>query len=215
MSDAKTDNYGWESAEAMCSAAYLHDPIRRLVREAGARDVIDAGCGNGALCADLAKDGCNILGVDGDEQGIAIARAQYPAIPFRVQMFGDSADFTDVTQDGKFDYLVSTEVVEHLYAPHELAAFCFRVLRPGGQLAMSTPYHGYLKNLALSATNAWDKHHTVDWHGGHIKFWSRKTLTKLLTDAGFVVTGFVGAGRLPYLWKSMILTARKPEGSAP
>lgn len=101
-------------------------------------------------------------------------------------------------------------MVEHLYAPHELGSFCFRALKPGGTLLISTPYHGYLKNLALALLNKWDHHHTVDWHGGHIKFWSRRTLTQMLEGAGFTVTGFVGVGRIPLLWKSMILVARKP-----
>ena len=53
--------------------------------------------------------------------------------------------------------------------------------------------------------NKWDDHHTVLWDDGHIKFWSKKTLTKLLEEFGFTVTNFKGAGRLPYLWKSMVI----------
>jgi len=30
-----------------------------------------------------------------------------------------------------------------------------------------------------------------------------------LNKEGFDIVGFVGAGRVPYLWKSMILVARK------
>ena len=61
----------------------------------------------------------------------------------------------------------------------------------------------------------WDHHHTANWHGGHIEFWSRKTLTKLLEDVGFEVTGFKGGGRLSLLWKSMILVARRPHEPPP
>ena len=74
---------------------------------------------------------------------------------------------------------------------------------------MTTPYHGYLKNLALSIFGMWDYHHTALWHGGHIKFWSRATLTKLLNENGFDVIEFHGVGRVAYLWKSMLLVARK------
>ena len=52
-----------------------------------------------------------------------------------------------------------------------------------------------------------DHHYTALWDGGHIKFWSRETLTKLLEEFGFRVTDFRGAGRLPYLWKSMLVRA--------
>jgi 2-polyprenyl-6-hydroxyphenyl methylase/3-demethylubiquinone-9 3-methyltransferase len=83
------------------------------------------------------------------------------------------------------------------------------VLKPGGLLIISTPYHGYLKNLALSIFGKWDDHHTALWDGGHIKFWSRSTLTQLLEAGGFDVIDFRGVGRLPWLWKSMVLIARK------
>ena len=45
--------------------------------------------------------------------------------------------------------------------------------------------------------------------GGHIKFWSRAPLQSLLEKFGFREVEFIGAGRLPYLWKSMIVTAEK------
>ena len=77
---------------------------------------------------------------------------------------------------------------------------------------VSTPYHGYWKNLLLSVAGKWDSHHTALWDGGHIKFWSRSTLTKLLEANGFDVVDFKGAGRIYGLWKSMVLTARLREG---
>ena len=209
MAGAITEDYGWE-ASAPQSSGYINPAICKLARAAGARHILDVGCGNGELASELARSGFSVLGVDGDAGGIAHARLKYPQIPFEVRYFEDSPPLNPAAADGLFDFIASTEVVEHLYAPHELARFCFDALRPGGQLAISTPYHGYLKNLVLSVTDKWDHHHTVNWHGGHIKFWSAKTLGKLLTDAGFELTGFVGVGRLPYLWKSMILTARKP-----
>jgi len=66
-----------------------------------------------------------------------------------------------------------------------------------------------LKNLALAATGKLDGHFTVLWDGGHIKFFSRRTLTTLLEQEGFHVVEFRGAGRWPYLWKSMVLAARR------
>jgi hypothetical protein len=85
--------------------------------------------------------------------------------------------------------------------------FANKYLMGGGAIIISTPYHGYLKNLALSVFNHWDKHHTPLWDGGHIKFWSKRTLTVLLEEQGFKVEKIIGVGRLPYLWKSMVLMA--------
>lgn len=200
---SKTEDYGWTD-EVPESSNYINRAIVEIARRAKARTVLDAGCGNGALAADLARVGFEVVGVDGDEGGIDVARAKYPELRFEVGMFEDAPP-------GQFDFVASTEVVEHLYAPQHLARYCFDALKPGGMLAMSTPYHGYLKNLALAGANKWDFHHSPNWHGGHVKFWSRATLTTLLENAGFEVTGFTGVGRLPYLWKSMILIAKRPQ----
>ena len=49
------------------------------------------------------------------------------------------------------------------------------------------------------------------WDGGHIKFWSCTTVSQLLNESGFRIVRFIGAGRLPFLWKSMIVVAQKLE----
>jgi 2-polyprenyl-6-hydroxyphenyl methylase/3-demethylubiquinone-9 3-methyltransferase len=108
-----------------------------------------------------------------------------------------------------FDAVVSLEVVEHVYDPLAWARSCHAALRHGGLLVCSTPYHGYVKNLAIALSGGFDKHWNPLFTGGHIKFWSRQTLVHLLERADLVPEKFVGAGRLPYLWKSMVITSRR------
>ncbi|MFH5805521.1 class I SAM-dependent methyltransferase [Alienimonas sp. DA493] len=197
--------YGFSNADAAHTQEYLWDPVRTLIPWGAS--VLDAGCGNGAFAGTLAAAGRDVVGVDLSESGIAAARQAHPGTRFEVASVTDDL----VGRLGRrFDVVTSLEVVEHLYDPRAYAAALFDVLRPGGGVVLTTPYHGYLKNLALAAAGKLDAHFTVLWDGGHIKFWSRRTLTTLLTDAGFEDIQFRGAGRLPYLWKSMILSARKP-----
>ena len=80
----------------------------------------------------------------------------------------------------------------------------------GGVAIVSTPYHGYLKNLALALMGKMDAHFTVLWDHGHIKFWSIPTLTTLLTEVGFCNIRFHRVGRIPTFAKSMIAVANKP-----
>jgi 2-polyprenyl-3-methyl-5-hydroxy-6-metoxy-1,4-benzoquinol methylase len=115
--------------------------------------------------------------------------------------------------NASFDVAIATEVIEHLVRPRNLPRFAKQPLRPGGHLIISTPYHGYLKNLILTLANRWDAHLNPFWDGGHIKFWSRKTLSQLLNETGFKVIRFIGTGRLPFLWKSIIVLAQKLEVS--
>jgi 2-polyprenyl-3-methyl-5-hydroxy-6-metoxy-1,4-benzoquinol methylase len=198
--------YHHATAEPPHTDGYVTPAILASCRKIGARRILDLGCGNGALCARLSAAGFEVVGCDPSDEGIALARQAHPHIMFHLL---GAYDEPAILNDAHFDAVVSTEVIEHLFLPRLLPRFAVRVLRPGGHLILSTPYHGYLKNLALSVTGQWDRHLSPLWDGGHIKFWSRRTLTQLLVDEGFVVSELVGTGRVPYLWKSMVVTCRK------
>jgi len=203
------ENYGWQNADAPCSCSFVAPQIIRLLKRLEVMSVVDVGCGNGALCGILQKSGFRVIGVEYDKKGCELAREANPDVPFyNLGVYDSPTPITDA-EGGYFDCVVSTEVVEHLYSPQCLPVFAGQLLIPGGYLIISTPFHGYLKNLAVSLLNHWDSHHTALWEGGHIKFWSRKTLTALLKQSGFRVVGFYGVGRIPFLWKSMILVAQK------
>lgn len=208
MSDNNVMNYGWSSAAPPHSSGYIAPSIIRKLRELGTARVLDLGAGNGGICGDLSAAGFDVVGVEHDAQGVEIARASHPSIPFHRHSIEDDPDVL-LRGERPFDAVISTEVIEHLYSPHKLPAFAHRVLRDGGHLIVTTPYHGYLKNLALALTDHWDRHHTALWHGGHIKFFSRDTLGSLLQEQGFDVVDFSGLGRVRWLWKSMLLVARK------
>lgn len=170
--------------------------------------VLDVGCGNGFVAGRFLERGCQVVGIDLSQEGIAIARKTYPGARFEM-LAADDNILTDLGEEA-FDIIISTEVVEHLYSPRPYAAGCFGALRPGGRFICSTPYHGYLKNLALSIVNKWDRHLDPLWDGGHIKFWSPNSLYRLLNEAGFEDLQFAGVGRVPYLWMSMVVSGRRP-----
>lgn len=208
MADASTvPDYGWGS-EQPCTDGYLLQPLKQLFSDSSHQRVLDLGCGNGALAEQLHRWGYSVVGVDPSPSGIDAARQRCPELTFHQA----TATPAEIEAQGlaSFDVVVSTEVVEHCYAPRLWAAAAYTALRPGGLLIASTPYHGYLKNLGLAASGKLDGHFTALWDGGHIKFWSRRTLSALLQEAGFEVVAFRGAGRLPWLWKSMLIAARKP-----
>ena len=100
-------------------------------------------------------------------------------------------------------------MVEHLYDPRAFARNLFNLVEFSGTAIVSTPYHGYWKNLAMALTGRMDQHFTALWDHGHIKFWSMATLRQLLQEAGFRSITFRRVGRVPALAKSMIAIATK------
>jgi 2-polyprenyl-6-hydroxyphenyl methylase/3-demethylubiquinone-9 3-methyltransferase len=202
-------DYGFDSDVASHMHRYFLPPILALSGSlaSGAR-VLDVGCGNGSTAGCFLAKGCEVVGIDLSETGIAVARQAYPTGRFEVAP-ADEFILQNLRCE-PFDLVISTEVVEHLYAPRSYASGCFQALRPGGRFICSTPYHGYFKNLALAVLNKWDAHANPLWDGGHIKLWSPKTLSALLTEAGFVNLQFRGVGRVPGLWMTMVMSADKP-----
>lgn len=199
-------DYTFSSADAAHTNAYLSPVILALCKAYNVSRILDLGCGNGALAGDLVTAGFTVVGCDPSESGIHHARQAVPQARFyQVGVYDDPGAIAETG----FDMVVSTEVVEHLFYPRYLPRFAVAKLKPGGILVLSTPYHGYIKNLVLSLLNKWDGHHTALWDGGHVKFWSSKTLTQLIAGEGFRFEKFIGCGRLPYLWKSMVIVGRK------
>jgi len=203
---ADYQDYGFHSDGPTHNFSYQMDDLIGLIDKDKNQHILDLGCGNGYLVNHLIKLGFNAYGTDASEKGIAIAQKTNPDRFFVQDLSSDA--LPPELQAIPFDTIITTEVIEHLYNPQAFTDFCKQQLKPGGELIVTTPYHGYLKNLTLSIFNKWDSHMDPLWLGGHIKLWSRKTLTKVLTNSGFAVTQFKGCGRFPYFWKSMIIKAR-------
>ncbi|MBU1109735.1 MAG: class I SAM-dependent methyltransferase [Candidatus Riflebacteria bacterium] len=196
--------YGWKNADPTCAHDYLWSSILKLLPGSKLR-VVDLGCGNGFLASALANLGHSVVGFDISEDGILIAKEKYPNVKF----FAKSV-YDDLTELGSnFDLAISSEVIEHLYDPHALARQAFNLLRPGGSFIVTTPYHGYFKNLVLSLFDKWDDHHTSLSLGWHIKFFSTRTLSRLLRESGFCNLVFCNSGRFPGFWKSTVCRSEK------
>lgn len=202
--------FEWHSERAANGAAgeKLNEVFVSLVQKlGGVRSICDLGCGNGHIAGSLTALGYEVTGIDASRSGIRIARRAYPSVKFIEAMIDGGLDQLNLT---KFDLVISSDVIEHLYRPSDLVAAAFSLVKPGGHVLLGTPYHGYLKNLALALSGRMDSHFSVLHDGGHIKFFSVKTLSRLMTAHSFRDLSFTFYGRAPWLWKNMICHARKP-----
>lgn len=208
MTENNISGYVWENAELNCSHEYLLPELKRILTTQDnlkPRRLFELGCGNGSVANELVRLGWSVTGVDPSEQGISQAKLRYPNITLNLGSAYDNL----VQEYGQFPVVVSLEVVEHVYAPRKYAATLFDLVEQGGVAIVSTPFHGYWKNLVLALFGKMDNHFTALWDHGHIKFWSERTLQILLEEAGFKEITFKRVGRIHPLAKSMIAIARK------
>jgi 2-polyprenyl-6-hydroxyphenyl methylase/3-demethylubiquinone-9 3-methyltransferase len=153
----------------------------------------------------LSGEGFDAVGVDISESGIAIAKQTYSSIGFSTD-----ASEENLAKLGPFHLVLCLEVIAHCYDPLAELEKLWESLRPGGALILSTPYHGYLKNLSLAVTGRTDKHFSALWPGRCMVFFSIKTITELLRSVGFQKIQIVRVGRIPSFAKSMVVSALKP-----
>jgi len=99
----------------------------------------------------LSELGFDMTGVDLSESGIALGRQSFPHLKLHVgNVYDDLADTY-----GQFPLVVSLEVIEHCCDPRRFAKTFYNLITPGGVGVLSTPYHGYLRNLALAVLGKW------------------------------------------------------------
>jgi 2-polyprenyl-3-methyl-5-hydroxy-6-metoxy-1,4-benzoquinol methylase len=200
--------YEYSSETVNCSHDYLLPTLERELESLRLQEkrAFDLGCGNGAVSHWLATRGFRVAGVDPSTQGLEHAKRAYPDLDLRI---GSAYEPLHETF-GTFPLVVSLEVVEHLYSPRQFATCVRNLLQPSGYAIISTPYHGYLKNLVMAIAGKLDSHFTALWDHGHIKFWSPRTLRQLFEEAGLRFCRLHRVGRIPPLAKSMVMVVQRP-----
>ncbi len=198
--------YAYHASAEGWANGYLLGPVLREIARIKPDRLFEIGAGNGYIASRLAATGIEVVAIEPSQSGVAIARQCFPAVRMDVGSAYDELH----AKYGTFPLVLSLEVVEHLMDPRRFAQTVFNLLEPGGCALISTPYHGYSKNLALALSGKMDAHFSALWDGGHIKFWSIPTISTLLTEAGMVVENVIRVGRVPILAKSMLVIARRP-----
>jgi SAM-dependent methyltransferase len=201
--------YNYSSAGPMWSNAYTWPLLLRILKRlapAPAR-VFELGCGNGATARLVAERGHEVVAVDPSESGIAIASATASdRVTFAVASTSDDLG----GRFGQFPVVISLEVIEHCVSPREFMRAFTSVLAPGGIGIISTPYHGYLKNLCLAVSGRFDHHFDPLWEAGHLRFFTIAKLRELFAEFGFEDPEFHRAGRIPVIAKSVMAVVRRP-----
>jgi 2-polyprenyl-3-methyl-5-hydroxy-6-metoxy-1,4-benzoquinol methylase len=200
--------YAYSGHEPTWSDAYVTRKLREVLQRVApppAR-VFELGCGNGATARSLAAEGYSVTGVDPSASGINIAK-QFESEQLRFAVGSTSDDLAG--QHGQFPVVLSLEVIEHCPSAREFMRAFSSLVVPGGTGILSTPYHGFAKNLAIVASGNFDRHFDPLWEGGHLRFFSLPKLRQLFEEAGFRSVEFYRLGRIPMLAKTTLAVGYK------
>lgn len=144
---AELDKFGalanrWWDPEGPQKALHALNPVRlRYVQQRIAlRDaaVLDVGCGAGLLSEALAREGAQVTAIDLAPELIKVGKLHRLESGVQVDYRLQSVESLAEERPASFDAITCMEMLEHVPEPAAIVAACARLLKPGGQLFLST-----------------------------------------------------------------------------
>jgi trans-aconitate methyltransferase len=135
--DAK-HKFVWEKAKGL---------VELLAARAGER-ILDLGCGTGALTAELAASGAELLGVDRSPAMIAEARKKFPHLRFAV------CDARTLQFSNEFDAVFSNAALHWIPEAERVIHGVARALKPGGRFVAEFGGKGNVRNVVTAIDTA-------------------------------------------------------------
>ena len=147
--------------------------------------VLDLGCWTGRLGEKLKKEkGCYVAGVDIDKTALKIAAGRLDFV------CAADLDFSKVLKKKiirKFDYIVLTDVLEHLKNPEELLVTAKKFLTKDGLLIASVPNVANWSVRLPLLFGRFDYEETGILDKTHLRFFTQKTARKMFENSGYTI----------------------------
>tara|TARA_R110000868_G_scaffold75153_7_gene217110 strand:+ start:2653 stop:3375 length:723 start_codon:yes stop_codon:yes gene_type:complete len=150
--------------------------VKRYAHLAKGRKFIDIGCSVGTAVAAAQSQGFEAYGIDLDTQSIDFARRTFPKAKFH------AGPVEDVPAEwGQFDFIYTSEVIEHLLDPHLLLDTIEKIATPDALLYITAPDSGHFMVPRDFFT----------WQGfvppEHLNYFTKDHMRRLLDAHGFDV----------------------------
>lgn len=144
--------------------------------------ILDVGCGGGLVTEPLSKAGAAVTGLDAGAENIAAAKRHADQENLDIAYICSTLE--EHTPPALYDVVLALEIVEHVTCVQTFINSCFRVLKPGGVLILST-LNRTLKSFALGIVGAeyilkWVPKGTHNWR----QFLKPSELAQAVRQAG-------------------------------
>lgn len=132
----------WWDPQGELKTLHVMNPVRvdyidNRVSLAG-KQVLDVGCGGGILAEAMVKKGAFVTGLDASESAIGVARAHSRDNGLQIEYLVSTPEQQASQQAGRYDVVTCMELLEHVPVPESVVSACARLVKPGGQVILST-----------------------------------------------------------------------------
>ncbi|MHB8658447.1 MAG: class I SAM-dependent methyltransferase [Solirubrobacteraceae bacterium] len=171
-----------------------------LLGELGASDrLLDVGCGAGEFTAIADRAGAQAVGVEIAEAALRRARSAHPGLDLRRVEIDGLLPF----EDGSFEIVWASEVIEHVADTARWLSELRRVLAPRGRLLITTPSHGRVR-VALGGVERFSPP-----LGDHLHLYTGGSLASVLAEFGLGAVRVRTAGGPPWLRRLLLARAQR------
>jgi SAM-dependent methyltransferase len=219
LSGAKLHDMVAEPDEQFYAEEYLHH-VRTALSEAGAKTVLDLGCGQGRIAIPLAQDGYQVTAVDWSPDALAAAKRY--AAGRRQPTFhrGEIIQWLRETPDSAYDAVLALEVLYMMDGWRRVVNEAYRVVAAGGVCILGfrpqlfyLRYHARRGEFDLVARVSQTREGRLgrllfNWH-------TRKEVEGLVRAAGFRQVSCAGIGILSGLEGDPLETLARPARLTP
>lgn len=153
MSKGQADELKWDAEDYRAFSSQQKKWGRELIAKMGLRGnehVLDIGCGDGELTAEIASlvPGGRVLGIDSSPEMIALAKETYPPQDFP-NLDWKLMNAKDISFTGEFDYAFSNAVLHWVDDQPAVLRRVEKALRPGGRLLFQMGGRGNAMDMAI------------------------------------------------------------------